>query len=241
MTSLLRRSAGAVRRHTTKALALLAFMAGIAGGAGLYFGVDGFYVRVTANQPLGIGWYPKLQLKTIPIPLTSLNPSLRRAFRESGTVDASSINGYVFRNSGDTGLCLGAKTTGPLAGENHDPVGVWNCSLALDEIWIPEQWEIDGARFTWLVNYEYQSECLDANNIGGLGAGHAVQLWDCYPADNEEWDFGDWHQSVSSGKSSYPIFVASANLCLDADKYDLRDDTTVRIWDHYPTPTQFWS
>jgi hypothetical protein len=139
------------------------------------------------------------------------------------------------------GPCLGAMTTGRRAGQNRDPVRVWDCSLTASEIWIPEQWEVRGARFSWLVNDEYQSKCLNADNIGGLAPDRIVQLWNCYSSNNEEWDFGDWYSGLRSGASSYPIFVKFSDLCLDADKFDLRDGTTVHIWNQYPTASQFWS
>lgn len=74
-----------------------------------------------------------------------------------------------------------------------------------------------------------------------MKSGSVVQLWDCYGADNESWDFGDWYNGLKAGASSYPIFVRYSNLCLDADKYDLRDDTTVILWNQYAADNQFWS
>lgn len=186
-------------------------------------------------KPTG-GPYPGLKLQAIPIPLTSLRAPLNGVFGQN-----HAVTGYEFRNSKNTGLCLGAMTTGGTAGDNRDPVRVWNCSRAPNEIWIPEQWEINGSRFTWLVNYEYQSKCLNADNIGGLGKNHKVQLWDCYNSPNEEWDFGDWYKGLKSGAHSYPIFVDSANFCLDANKYALRNGAVVHIWDQYPNASQFWS
>jgi hypothetical protein len=191
-------------------------------------------------KPTG-GPYPGLKLKAITIPLVKLQAPLKAAFSTGHQVNGEGVTGYEFRNGGDTGLCLGAVTTGPDAGQNHDPVRVWNCTQAANEIWIPEQWELDGSRFTRLVNLEYQSKCLNADNIGGLAPSRNVQLWNCYPAGNEEWDFGDWYSGLKSGASSYPIFVKFGNLCLDADKFDLRDGTTVHIWNQYPTASQFWS
>jgi hypothetical protein len=170
-----------------------------------------------------------------------LQAPLKRAFSKGRPAEGGIVTGYEFRNSGDTGLCLGAMTTGARAGQNRGPVRVWNCTLATSQIWIPEQWELHGSRFTWLVNLKYQSKCLNADNIGGLSPNHVVQLWTCYPSDNEDWDFGDWYSGLKSGASSYPIFVEFSNLCLDADKFDLRDGTTVHIWNQYPTASQFWS
>jgi hypothetical protein len=191
-------------------------------------------------KPTG-GPYPGLKLKAVAIPLATLQGPLKDAFSKGRLANDGTVTGYEFRNSGDTGLCLGAMTAGTRAGKVRDPVRVWNCSLAASQIWIPEQWELQGSRFTWLVNYQYQSKCLNADNIGGLSKNHVVQLWDCYRSDNEEWDFGDWYSGLKSGASSYPIFVQFSNLCLDADKFDLRDGTTVHIWDQYPTASQFWS
>ena len=121
------------------------------------------------------------------------------------------------------------------------PVVVSTCRGAPNQVWIPLQWEVKGIRFTHLVSDRYQSMCLNANNLGGMSNGHIVQLWDCYPAGNEAWDFGDWHAAVSAGTRSYPLFARNGRLCLDADKYDLRDGTSVRIWTQYPTANQFWS
>jgi hypothetical protein len=63
----------------------------------------------------------------------------------------------------------------------------------------------------------------------------------CLPRGNESWDFGDWDKAVSAGGRSYPLFVRSGRLCLDADKYDLRVGTPVRIWTRYEAANQFWS
>jgi hypothetical protein len=52
MTSLLRRLARTLRGHAREALAVLAVVAGVAGGGGLYVGLDGYYLRVTASIPV---------------------------------------------------------------------------------------------------------------------------------------------------------------------------------------------
>jgi hypothetical protein len=192
--------------------------------------------------PTAKGAFSGLALEAVTIPVRSLSPVLAGAFRQGArTAHDSTITGFVFRNRGDTGLCLGAADTGPTAGQNHDPVLVSACRRAANEIWIPEQWETMGFTFTHLVNDQYQTMCLNADNLGGLSNGHIVQLWDCYPAGNEMWDFGDWHQAVSTRAESYPLFARSGRLCLDADKYDLRVGTPVRVWTQYAAANQFWS
>jgi hypothetical protein len=65
-------------------------------------------------------------------------------------------------------------------------------------------------------------------------------LWDCYRANNESWDFGDWYQHVKPGHHSYPILLHTDRLCLDVD--DSYGDTgTVDIRAEQATPSQFWS
>ena len=192
-------------------------------------------------QPAAQGTFPGLALESVQIPVRSLAPALAAEFRQGRTAHAATVAGFEFRNGGAAGLCLTAVNTGAKAGKNRDPVLVSTCAHTPDQIWIPLQWEVKGFRFTHLVNDQYQSMCLNANNIGGMNNGHIVQLWDCYPADNEAWDFGDWHSSVSPGGRSYPLFARSGRLCLDADKFDLRDGTPVRLWTQYATANQFWS
>jgi hypothetical protein len=88
------------------------------------------------------------------LPLAKLQAPLKEAFSKGRSANDGTVTGYEFRNSGDTDLCLGAMTTGARAGQNRDPVRAWNCGIAANEIWIPEQWELHGSRFTWLVNDE---------------------------------------------------------------------------------------
>jgi hypothetical protein len=187
------------------------------------------------------GTYPGEGLQAVAIPVKSLPPSLAAAFRQGRTAGALTVMGYEFRNAEDNSLCLTAVNTGPMAGKNHDRVEIAKCGLTANQIWIPEQWEINGTTFTRLVSDEYQSMCLNASNVGGLSNGHRVQLWNCYPANNESWDFGDWYRNVKPGVHSYPICLHTDRLCLDADKFDFRDGDRVNIWTQYPTATQFWS
>jgi hypothetical protein len=195
-------------------------------------------------QPGVRGTYPGEGLKAVAIPVKSLTPSLAAAFRQGRTAGAVTVTGYEFRNAEDDSLCLTAVDTGPTAGKKRDRVEIAACRLAASQIWIPEQWEIDGSRFTRLVSDKYQSMCLNASNRGGLGNGHQVQLWRCFRvnnAGNESWDFGDWYRNVKPGVHSYPIFLPVDRFCLDADKNDFRDGDGVNIWNQWPTANQFWS
>ncbi len=188
-----------------------------------------------------LGSFPGMTMASVRIPVRSLTPALAAQLRQGRTAHATTVTGFVFRNHEAAGLCLTAPDTGAEAGQNRDPIVVSTCRGAPDQVWIPLQWEVKGFRFTHLVSDRYQSMCLNANNLGGLNNGRIVQLWDCYPAGNEAWDFGDWHAAVSAGTRSYPLFARNGRLCLDADKWDLRDGTSVRIWTQYPTANQFWS
>ena len=196
-----------------------------------------------SGAPVARGSFPGMGIKTIPISGSLLTPTVAAAFRHSRTAGQRGIDGYAFRNMKNPGLCLTAVDTGPAAGENRDRVDVQACDYAANQVWIPEQWEADGSHFTQLVSFRYQSKCLNAQYIGGLANGHATQLWNCYQSPNEYWDFGDWYQHAKA-RQAYPIFVQSASLCLDADKYAFDDGgtgTPVNIWDQYPAANQFWS
>jgi hypothetical protein len=194
------------------------------------------------QTPSGVlGSFPGMTMESVRIPVRSLTPALAAQFRQGRTAHATTVTGFVLRNHGAIGLCLTAPDTGAEAGHNRDPIMVSTCRGAPNQVWIPLQWEVKGFRFTHLVSDRYQSMCLNANNKGGLNNGHIVELWDCYPAGNEAWDFGDWHAAVSVGTRSYPLFARNGRLCLDADRWDLRDGTSVRIWTQYPAANQFWS
>lgn len=188
-----------------------------------------------------LGSFPGTTIEPVRLPVRSLTPALAAQFRQGRTAHAATVTGFVFRNHEAPGLCLTAPDTGAEAGQNHDRIVVSTCRGTPNQVWIPLQWEVKGFSFTHLVSDRYQSMCLNANNLGGVSDGHIVQLWNCYPAGNEAWDFGDWHATVGSGARSYPLFARNGRLCLDADKWDLRDGTPVRIWTQYPTANQFWS
>lgn len=193
----------------------------------------------TASSVLGS--FPGTNMDVVQIPLRSLTPALAAEFRQGRTAHAAMVTGFVFRNQEMASLCLTVPDTGAEAGHNRDPIVVSTCRGTQNQVWIPLQWEVKGIRFTHLVSDRYQSMCLNANNLGGMSNGHIVELWDCYAAGNEAWDFGDWYTAVGAGTHSYPIFARNGRLCLDADKWDLRDGTSVRIWTQYPTANQFWS
>lgn len=201
---------------------------------------------------------PTEQLQTVRIPIASLHGKLAQMFGSSGAATSGIITGYEFRNAWNQSIpvCLGVMDTGATI-ENADPVLVSRCDgSALNEIWIPAQWEQSHERFTWLVNGEYQSMCLNVDMNAGNGT-HA-QLWNCYYnssgpdglAVNEAWDFGTWYTGMTSGINPYPIFLGSGDFCLAADNENadpsendqLPDGTAVTMWDYYHVArNQYWS
>lgn len=197
--------------------------------------------RSASGVPVAQGSFTGMRIKAVAVAKTSLTPVLASAFGHGQTAGGGAVNGYVFRNMNGPSLCLTADSAGSAAEQEGDRVAVAACDGSASQIWLPEQWDIDGTRFTWLVNDRYQSKCLNARKSGGLHDGQRTMLWDCYSSSNEEWDFGDWFTSVKSHGQAYPVFVKSGRLCLDADKFDFRDGTYVNVWTQYKTLNQFWS
>lgn len=180
-------------------------------------------------------------LKTVPIPVKSLPPRLAAVFRHGRTAGAATVTGYEFRSAQGKGLCLTAADTGSAAGQDRDPVEVATCRLTANQIWIPEQWEVNGSAFTHLVSVKYPSKCLNAKKInGGLSSGQPVMLWNCYRANNESWDFGDWYRNAKPGHHSYPILLHTDRLCLDVDN-TYGDSGAVDIQTQQAAPNQLWS
>lgn len=187
------------------------------------------------------GTYPGGVVKTVSIPMKSLTPSLVTDFRKGRTAQFASVTGFEFRNAQDPALCLTAADTGPSAGRNRGQVKVAACQATPNQIWIPEQWEINGSAFTHLVSARYQKECLNVRKTGGaMRDGNATMLWTCYKANNESWDFGDWYRNVRSGQRSYPMLMHTDRFCLDvSDTYGTSDEVDIRV--QRVTPNQFWS
>jgi hypothetical protein len=178
-----------------------------------------------------------LRLKARQIPVSSLSPTLRAHLAHSSQISSAAVTGYAFINSADN-FCLNANNAGSTAGKNGDKVQLWACYNSPNEYWIPVHYY--GSLY-WLVNAQYQSKCLNADNSGGLANGRHVQLWNCYGATNEYWDFGDWYAYVNGG-SVAPLFLDGwgTPFCLDADKYHLGNGDQVEIWNYYGNTNQLW-
>jgi hypothetical protein len=205
-------------------------------------GVLGWSSQGGAQAELSVrGSYPGEGLKTVPVPVKSLPPKLAAVFRQGRTAGAATVTGYEFRSAQGKSLCLTAASTGSTAGQDRDPVEVATCGFTANQIWIPEQWEVNGSTFTHLVSVRYPSKCLNAKKInGGLSSGQPVMLWDCYRANNESWDFGDWYRNVKPGHHSYPVLLHTDRLCLDVDDA-YGESGAVDIQIQQTAPGQFWS
>jgi hypothetical protein len=204
-----------------------------------------------AVQPLASGY--RHALAAITIPAASLEPELAQ-WLGGRIVAGRSITGYELRSAypASVPLCLTAVTAGLTAGQDGGGVKVSSCALSTrSEIWIPVQYEASGSSYTWLVNDQYQSMCLNADNRGGgVHQESRVQLWNCYlPKQddftrfNESWDFGTWLRAMQSGATSYPLFLGAGNYSLDADDKSLQDGlpaAPVSIIDHYTVSWEYW-
>jgi hypothetical protein len=199
-------------------------------------------------------------LDTTVVPAKSLSPEVAQSLGKR-------ITGYTLRNaypisvSSEISLCLAAATTGPQAGQDGDGVEVAACKHgALSQVWIPVQYEASGptytwdeasgATYTWLVNAEYPSMCLNADESGGVHQATRVDLWKCYwplggdsGGFNDLWDFGTWLHAMKSGATSYPLFLGGSNLSMDADDNSLADGlliAPVSVIDHYTVSWEYW-
>jgi hypothetical protein len=196
-------------------------------------------------------------LETTAVPANSLSPQVAQVLRRR--IDAGgAVTGYTLRNAYPTTVpgstasyCLTAVTTGRKAGANGDPVDATTCQAGdLSQVWIPAQYEASRTTYSWLVNAEYPSMCLNANNSGGgVHQRSGLQLWECYPPRanpgrfNEFWDFGTWLQAMQSGAKSYPLFLGSGNFSVDADDRSLGnglDTVSVSMIDHYTVAWEYW-
>ncbi|MFC0437569.1 RICIN domain-containing protein [Kutzneria buriramensis] len=78
------------------------------------------------------------------------------------------------------------------------------------------------------ANVRFQ-KCLDADTNGG-GNGTRVQLWDCGPWNQQDWDV----------RPDGSLYNMRFQKCLDADTNGGGNGTAVQLWDCGPWNQQWW-
>lgn len=192
--------------------------------------------------------FPGQPIKTVSVPVGSLATLQRKQFPQSKIT--KTMTGYEFRNALNPELCLTAGDTGPLAGQNRDPVALAPCKLAANQVWIPLDWDIKHNWYAHLVSAKYQTMCLDSEkNDGATSPGQPIMLYTChYKTGNQAWDILDWYQSVTLRHRSYPLCISNTvrpntvSHCIDADKPSGPDASApIRLWNQQAAAGQFWS
>ena len=93
-----------------------------------------------------------------------------------------------------------------------------------------------------MVNLDYQSMCLNADDTGGLANGHPVQLWNCdVNTSNEAWDWPYWEdQVIYNNQSSAQFYVNGTDYVLDAVEQGLGNGDQIQIWQWLSGSNQLW-
>jgi hypothetical protein len=182
-----------------------------------------------------------------------LHLKLVRVPEASGRVDHGAFE-IISEEKAAPAYCLDANDQGSSAGKNGDKVQLWACQ---DPPTPNQEWFLNGTdpsntNFTELANDEYQNDCLNANDTGGLVNGSRVQLWSCGAASaNEFWDTGfndpnGWQYCLEDTVGNdcrlyllqdYPDFVLNANSS------GIGNGDYVQVWSPQATGpnTEWWS
>jgi hypothetical protein len=139
--------------------------------------------------------------------------------------------------------CLDANNAGSTAGKNGDKVQLWGCfddpNGHANQWWVPVQTTLG---YTELINFQYQSKCLDADNSQGFVNGAKVQLWDCFNDvtnhPNQWWNFGP-----DGAFSSLPNRWGNGAKVLDANNAGStagQNGDKVQIWAFLGGSNQSW-
>jgi hypothetical protein len=155
------------------------------------------------------------------------------------TADAAGIAEVELINE-DGNYCLDANDSGSTAGKNGDKVQLWKCTGNANQFWSPGAQ--DSAGFETLFNDEYQSECLNANDLPSLGDGSKVQLWGCGGEANDMWDVTNWADCVE-GLGGYCSLCLQSDGCvynLDAQSQHIGEGDQVQIFTLNGGKNQLW-
>jgi hypothetical protein len=111
--------------------------------------------------------------------------------------------------------CLDANSAGPTAGKNGDKVQLWHCNGRKNQLWHAGGYDRNNDYM--LFNEAYPSECLNADDAGGLRPGRHVQLWRCTATTpNAYWNVLGWAGCTSDGSACALPLVAGGRYILDA-------------------------
>jgi hypothetical protein len=188
-----------------------------------------------------------LYVKVVKVPIASLPtiaslPRAPRARAHEHQAGPDSIFTDAFEVVNGDGYCLDANDVGSTAGTNGDKVQLWTCSHANNQYWYLGSEDADGS-YT-VVNDEYTSKCLNANDTGGLADGRHVQLWSCsVDTLNEYWDAATWESCTGyPGADACPLFldVNAYEFLLDATAQDIGNGDQIQIWTSDGGDNQLW-
>jgi hypothetical protein len=170
-----------------------------------------------------------MRLKLVRAPASSLSPAMpgrltgSRATSESTDGDAFEIVSAYFP------YCLNANNAGSSKGQNGDKVQLWTCTGSSNEMW--NITKAQGGGWYELYNQEFSSECLNADDTGGLGNGSLVQLWSCSAGGgNEYWDVTHWSECTVDGAACELALYAGDDLTLNANSGDVGNGDYVQVW-----------
>lgn len=178
-----------------------------------------------------------LHLRFVKAPATRVPPALKA---HQVPIGESPDQTSFFQIVNYYNYCLDANDAGSTAGMNGDKVQLWTCTGKNNQYW-EYGGESASGNFT-LINHQYPSKCLNADDAGGLKDGQKVQLWDCgVDTSNEYWDVADWATCVDSGfDCTLPLEADNYKWVLDAEAQHIGDGDKVQIWTPNGLLNQYW-
>jgi hypothetical protein len=169
-----------------------------------------------------------LAIRRVAVPASAVPAQVKASLSRADAAADTTVYLYMFVNDAD-GLCLDANNAGSTAGTNGDKVQLWTCNGTDNQVWYG--YDITEG-YVDLVNDEYQNECLNAVDTGGLADGRHVQLWACSVDTSNMF----WYQS-----GAYIFLDDDApDYVLDATSQDLGNGDQIQIWGFLGGTNQQW-
>jgi hypothetical protein len=208
----------------TRSTRLLAVLT-LAAGSAFCLGTTGPAMASTAQ------FSGPLYLKLAKLPVSALPAVLRARIARGESPDSIYTDAFNIENQEPKNTyCLDANDSGSTAGTNGDKVQLWTCTGKDNQYWYLGEEDSDGNYA--VVNDEYQSRCLNADDTGGLGDGSKVQLWGCGGEANDMWNMTYWQDEITVDCMAFPIYLQSDNYKwdLNAVSQHIGDGDQVQIW-----------